>query len=66
MYDAHLLDDQGFLEQVYEYNNNNISFQSQASWGRLELKPTKSLKSPTWHVAKRVTLQRDSFGFHLH
>ena len=30
-------------------NNNNIAFQSQASWGRLELKPTKSPKSRFRH-----------------
>ena len=30
-------------------NNNNIVFQSQANWGRLELKPTKSPKSQFRH-----------------
>ena len=29
--------------------NNNIAFQSQASWGRVELKPTKSTKSRFSH-----------------
>ena len=31
-----------FLTLKNNYNNNNIAFQSQTSWGRLELKPTKS------------------------
>ena len=31
------------------FNNNNIAFQSQASWGRLKLKPTKSPKSRFRH-----------------
>nr|XP_034594131.1 uncharacterized protein LOC117855843 isoform X3 [Setaria viridis] len=34
------------------YNNNNIAFQSEASWGRLELKPNKSHK-PGFRLPER-------------
>ena len=33
----------------YNNNNNIIVFQSQSSWGRLELEPTKSPKSRFMH-----------------
>jgi hypothetical protein len=39
---AHRYSDNLLYIEIYYNNNNNIAFQSQASWGRLELKPTKS------------------------
>jgi hypothetical protein len=32
---------------VYQYNNNNQAFYSQASWGRLEMKPHEPKKNPS-------------------
>jgi len=38
-----------FSFRLYNNNNNNIAFQSQVSWGRLELKPIESPKSRFRH-----------------
>ena len=33
---------------IYNNNNNNIAFFSQASWGRLEMKPERNRRKPMY------------------
>ena len=50
------------------YNNNNKAFKSQTSWGRLELKPSRSNQgSGTWIVIFQALLSKaQSLGIFHH
>jgi len=52
------------LPKVYNNNNNNQAFQSQTSWGRLELKPIRS-RSQKFRNTKFVCLQSSYSNVHL-